>query len=44
VVKYYRFYANNGQEGLEALKINKIDIVLMDLQMPVMDEATKAIM
>lgn len=38
-------YANNGQEGLDVLKVNKIDIVLMDLQMPVMDgyEATIAI-
>jgi len=38
-------YANNGQEGLDVLKENKIDIVLMDLQMPVMDgyEATIAI-
>ncbi len=38
-------YANNGQEGLDAFKTNKIDLVLMDLQMPIMDgyEATIAI-
>ncbi len=29
--------ANNGQEGLEQLKADKFDIVLMDLQMPIMD-------
>jgi signal transduction histidine kinase len=38
-------YANNGQEGLDAFKTYQFDIVLMDLQMPVMDgyEATIAI-
>jgi len=37
--------ANNGQESLEMLKNSNYDLVLMDLQMPVMDgiEATKAI-
>ncbi len=29
--------ANNGQEGLDKLKQQKFDIVLMDLQMPIMD-------
>jgi CheY-like chemotaxis protein len=38
-------YANNGQECLDAFKINQFDIILMDLQMPIMDgyEATIAI-
>ena len=38
-------YANNGQEGLDALQQQRFDLVLMDLQMPVMDgyEATIAI-
>lgn len=30
-------FANNGKEGLEQLKNNLFDIILMDLQMPVMD-------
>ena len=37
--------ANNGNEGLECLKKESFDIILMDLQMPIMDgyEATKII-
>ncbi|MCG9791048.1 hybrid sensor histidine kinase/response regulator [Flavobacterium algicola] len=38
-------FANDGEEGLEILRNQTIDIILMDLQMPIMDgyEATTAI-
>ncbi len=39
------FEANNGEEALEFVKTNHPDLILMDMQMPVMDgyTATKAI-
>lgn len=42
---YTAYTANNGQEALNSLEENAVDVVLMDCQMPVMDgyEATKAI-
>ena len=38
-------FANNGQEGVQKLSENHFDLILMDLQMPIMDgyEATIAI-
>jgi PAS domain S-box-containing protein len=32
--------ANNGQEGLDAARQNQYDVILMDIQMPVMDGHT----
>ncbi|MGD8962932.1 MAG: PAS domain S-box protein, partial [Desulfobacterales bacterium] len=32
--------ANNGQEGVDAARTNQYDIILMDIQMPVMDGLT----
>ena len=32
--------AENGQEGIDALKIKRPDLILMDMQMPVMDGYT----
>lgn len=42
---YKIFAANNGQEALDILDVEDIDIILMDIHMPVMDgvEATLAI-
>lgn len=33
----YIFIANNGAEGLEILRNNKIDCVVSDVKMPIMD-------
>lgn len=34
---YYLIYATSGQEALELLKKNEIDVILLDILMPVMD-------
>ncbi len=39
--KNFRFdIANNGQEAIEKLQVQKFDLVLMDMQMPIMDGYT----
>ena len=37
--------ANNGKEAIEKIEVNEVDVILMDIRMPVMDgvEATKII-
>jgi len=34
---YHLIYANSGQEALDLLKKNEVDVILLDIQMPVMD-------
>lgn len=43
--KYKVIHAKNGKEAVEITKKDKIDLVLMDLKMPILDgyEATKQI-
>lgn len=38
--KYTVFVANNGEEGLEQVKAQNIDLILLDILMPKMDGIT----
>jgi len=45
ILKHDYKVVENGKEAIEAVKINKFDVVMMDIEMPVMNgiEATKYI-
>ena len=44
-IGYETYVVNNGQQAIDKLKEDKFDLVLMDVQMPVMDgyDATRTI-